>query len=1179
LWLCGLGLGGDLHRAARGAGVLWRLGTFDESSREFNTGSDPATGRRTINYLDPASDPVFQVGTSHPAVDWRAFHPGTANGRAGHRAHTYRIRFSLPAEPRGRFSIRFGLLAYAPRLPRLEVTLNGQTGWYYLRPTLTYTAGDPNVFYLPHYAKAEVIAQLPAGLLRRGDNELRLTAVDEPGDRDDSQPSGFSGPGSSGILYDAIELRREDDGHGTPGEPGVGLAVEPVVEPTIFFRRRADATLVEVVRVYCKLEGAVREGRVSLQTGQGRASAGFTSARAFGEQLVELNVPEFRGRQEAELEIVVDGIRRQRQVSLTPARQWTICVVPHEHLDVGYTDPVGKVAELHSRTLDQALGMIQRQPDFRFTVDGFWVVEQFLAGRAKPRRDEFLRQVRAGSLFVPAHYGCSFTGFQTAETMIRTLYPSYRFAAEQGSAFDHAFNTDVPSYSWSQVSVLAGAGLKYFLGASDAYRGPFLLHGRLHQQSPHWWEGPDGSRILTWYARHYHQVSSLFGMPPGLAAGQDALPRFLQSYDHPGYRANTVLLYGTQVENVALFEEQAQLAARWNQAWVFPKLRYTGFAEALDQIVREAGPQLPVVRGDGGPYWEDGLGANAKATAVGRETQRRAASAEKFAVAAAQVNPVVRIDEGKWQQLWRDLLLLEEHTWHADHSVSDPGSLLAVRLGQWKDTRATEAKAAVDHVLERALAAIADAVPAPVGSVLVFNPLNWARDGWVELDVGRGLAPVDLVTGRAAPNQVIGSSRSYQRLRMRAAGVPGLGYKTFALRPRAAPETDAEMEAEAGTDVLDNEYYRVTLDPESGGVSSVVDKELGRELVERSSGFRLNQYVYVTGADALPNRLVQYSTVAPEPELKLHPARQGRLVRVARTPLGQVAWLEANSVFTPRIATEIMLPAGQKRIEFINHVSKQHVLTKEGVYFAFPFAMPQPRFGYDTANGVVDPSRDLLPGAGREWFIVHHWVAAHGDGVSVALIPKDAPLVTLGDIARGRWPETFGARSSTIFSYVMNNYTPEGYQAGQGGEMTFRYVVTSGRALTAETLNRMGWEETVPLETSEIKANDRATAAPRPLPLAQAAFLSVEPAAVVCSAWKPAEDGDGTIVRLLETAGAAQQVRMWLPSGSIRAAWRCDVVERNQQPLTLTAAGPELRFELGRYQIATLRLVMTTAAD
>ena len=182
--------------------------------------------------------------------------------------------------------------------------------------------------------------------------------------------------------------------------------------------------------------------------------------------------------------------------------------------------------------------------------------------------------------------------------------------------------------------------------------------------------------------------------------------------------------------------------------------------------------------------------------------------------------------------------------------------------------------------------------------------------------------------------------------------------------------------AAAGASVLENRYYRVELDASSGAIRSIFDKELNRELVDSSSPYRFNQYVYVTGADEGPNRLIDYSTVTPVPQLTPHAATGGKIRSVVSLPFGDVAWLESSGVNTPQIESEIILPKDQKRIEIVNHVRKDKVYTKEGVYFAFPFAMQHPQFKYAIQNGYIDPAKDILPGGGREWFSVQQWVAA-----------------------------------------------------------------------------------------------------------------------------------------------------------------------------------------------------------
>jgi hypothetical protein len=633
-----------------------------------------------------------------------------------------------------------------------------------------------------------------------------------------------------------------------------------------------------------------------------------------------------------------------------------------------------------------------------------------------------------------------------------------------------------------------------------------------------------------------------------------------------------VLVYGTQWENTDLFPRQASLAEDWNKIYAYPHLEYSGFAEALDRIARPFGQAIPVVRGDGGPYWEDGIASTARSAAIEREAEQRALAAEKFSTLSSLVNPFLRPEAEALRRLWNSMVLYDEHTWGADRSVSNPKSEEAVNQLAVKEGFAREAKRQVEYVLQRGLAALADSVYDPEGTLLVFNPLSWRRSGMVEMDLDKERELVDLTSNRIIPYEILATGQSYHHIRFLATDVPSLGYKAFALKETKSVPTTALADPE-GT--LENAYYRVVLDAGSGAVKSILDKELDKELVNTSSPYRFDQYLYVTGADQTPNRLVEYSSGWPVPELSIHSAGGGRLLSVTNQPFGQVARLESSGINTPRIETEVILFSGGKKIELINRVHKTEVYTKEGVYFAFPLAMQHPQFRYEIQNGFVDPSRDQLPGAGKEWFSVQHWVAAEQGGVTAALVPVDAPLISLGDIARGTWPLKFSPRPGTIFSYVMNNYYFTNYAAGQGGEFTFRYVLTSGKNLQPAYLSRLGREEMSPLEVDQITSQDKAINFARPLDSARLSFLQVRQPDVVLETWKMAEDGDGTILRFLEVGGKESTVEVETPLFEVKSAWMCDALERKQRPLSVSRHGFE--FTVKPFQIVTVRLEAAAA--
>jgi hypothetical protein len=587
----------------------------------------------------------------------------------------------------------------------------------------------------------------------------------------------------------------------------------------------------------------------------------------------------------------------------------------------------------------------------------------------------------------------------------------------------------------------------------------------------------------------------------------------------------------------------------------------------MQYIGEQLGDSIPVIRADGGPYWEDGLTTDASTTALARSNEQRALTAEKFSTVSSLVNPLIRPDPEALSSLWDNLRMFDEHTWTAARSWSDPEHAETRRQSVVKDSRASNAQLLLEQVLDRAMASIADYIQRPSGTLVVFNPLNWRRSNLVEVDIDKGIELADLASNAIVPYQELYTGEGFRHVRFLARDVPAVGYKCYGLQPAKA---EPESPAQSTSTTLESPYYRVILDPETGGVRSILDKELNRELVDSSSPFRFDQYVYVTGADKPRNLALEYKPTLPKPQLEPHGAGGGRLISVLKTAFGTVAKMESTAVNTPRIQTEVILFDGQKKIEFIHRVNKTKVYTKEAVYFAFPFAMEHPEFRYEIQNGFVNPARDIMKGGNLEWFSVQHWVAVDQDNVSAALVPVDGHLVTLGDIVRGAWPKEFGSRKGTIFSYLMSNYWETNWPAGQGGDYTFRYAVTSGRNWSPGALSRLGWEEMAPIEINEITPQDKAVTPPRPLAANESSFLQVDQPNVVLVTWKRAEDEQGTILRFVEVNGEASTVKVEVPILNLQSGWLCNAMEKNQQPLAVS--GHNFQFPIKPFEIVTIRV-------
>ena len=130
---------------------------------------------------------------------------------------------------------------------------------------------------------------------------------------------------------------------------------------------------------------------------------------------------------------------------------------------------------------------------------------------------------------------------------------------------------------------------------------------------------------------------------------------------------------------------------------------------------------------------------------------------------------------------------------------------------------------------EEALGALQPFLPRDsVSTIAVFNTLDWQRSGLVEVFIDHEILPpnkafriVDPATGEAIPAQPLASRSEGAWWALWASDVPPLGYKSY--RVEVGDEERAALPA-SESHVLENKFFRLTADPSTGGLVSIVDK-------------------------------------------------------------------------------------------------------------------------------------------------------------------------------------------------------------------------------------------------------------------------------------------------------------------------------------------------------------------
>jgi len=905
--------------------------------------------------------------------------------------------------------------------------------------------------------------------------------------------------------------------------------------------------------------------------GEGGGGGGGGGLTLAGEVWVPLSEPaDF----DVELEVGKQRVAKRR-VRLVPPRRWTVYWIASNHTDVGYTDLQERCLEIHRQNLDAALARLPGHPTFRWTAECALQVISYVQNRSPEAGEALLQAIRDGRVGWSVLFANMLTGLLDHETAARLVWPAGLLARERGLAYAAAQTTDVPGQALTFPMILAASGVRYLSSGANPERALPLLPASQAQEHHlaggpwttypqlFWWEAPDGSRVLHW--RNYHYGDGLrFGFDQSADEMARRLSEWLLTnpvFLSPDWPYDVALLYGAQWDNARMDERLVANGEEFNRRYAFPRLVSARAEDFFGELERRWGARIPVRRGDTGLYWEDGAASTAAALAQFRTAQLAARAADLLALWDERLEPHddeaaarVRQRASERRAMWHDLLLFGEHTWGADVSVSAPDARQTVAQWEYKRRFVDGAAAAASGQVADALLRLGRGTDAGRGRI-VFNAANWLRSDVAVVPgaAGKRLAYND----RELPAADLPDGSALVLFRE----VPPLGYLTLTeadgvARPTVddGPATDA---AAGGVSVA--------LDPATGAMRSLTGPD-GKERVRTTAWAGLNQLVYARGGDRTAlwtdwdRRTLSVPGDLTLAQAELVAARRERLPGIGVRLVAQ-----RRLAGFPAVTSTVTLYDDLPWVDIENRLTKTATLAKEALYVAFPFAFTRPTVELEVPLGRMTVEKDQQPGSGRDWYCHAHWVWLHEGVEGMLWSGPDTPLVTLNDVFRGAWRRQIDP-DGTLLAYAMNNYWHTNYAARQGGDFTQRFRLSLLAPGDPAEPVRRGWSACDPLYVSGPFTN----AGRGPLIGRDSALFLADKGTLVVSA-KPAEDGEGVIVKLLDVVGAARQVGIWPAAYGFQQARRVDLVERNGDAIPL---GSDHRAAVGlkAWGVAAVRL-------
>lgn len=751
-----------------------------------------------------------------------------------------------------------------------------------------------------------------------------------------------------------------------------------------------------------------------------------------------------------------------------------------------------------------------------YNATAFIELEAFLELRPE-RRAELVRRIREGRLCVSPFLCNSLWGFQSVEGVLRTFYPARRFEREHGVPSRVAEHTELPSLPWGLASLLEGCGIRWlsvpFYDYDSTFRG--LKNPPLFRL-----EGPDGSEVRVlldaWASlkASYAQGGQLLKYPK--RAAREWLPHYAGL--GATYPLHTIFASGTHSDIHPGSGKQARGFAdgiiAYNAAGTNPlKLVNGTLAQFCDEVdtAEVQTPFLPKLRGCFGHSWELWPVSLARTAAALRENERAFLAAESLVALASQVKPdlaaLTRADRTQAEWCWA---MLSDHAWNGTDLKNKRHNAQLRR--DWADRLA--------QLSQRLTGQSWDALglKADPDSLTVFNPLSFTNDLVVTCDAPGETSGV-LDNGQPVPAQVL-TQPGPRQITFVARGLPAFGFREY--RFAKSPPSPVNPAFVCGTNTVDGPFYRLRADPENGGLSSLVHKASGQELLVGSTGRSLGQTVFFDGRE---HRL---SDLACRTQCD---ALSARLHLTGR--IGEL-----------RVTNLITLYAALDRVDFEMTLEKPSTTNQQRLLHFFPLGEGTRDLRLETTAAVLRPSPqpagDLLPGADARRFAVQGFVDYSPPGrVGATLVPHDAFMLRLD-------------QGALAFEAMGNDQNWKEVLQDQDGVTHFRFRYSlRAHPPGYDNAAALAWSRSVTVPLTAVAGRLPRTWLDRP-------HLELDPARGLVTCLKPLDTATANevLVRVWETSGAGGPLTLTAPA--YRTATETDLLERERGPLPMRTGSVRL---------------------
>jgi alpha-mannosidase len=339
------------------------------------------------------------------------------------------------------------------------------------------------------------------------------------------------------------------------------------------------------------------------------------------EQAARLDINALRASAMDKFTASLNDVRSQLKPIAEFAKRFTLSFDANAHIDAAWLWRDKETVEVCKNTFTSVLNMMDTHPDFSYTQSAAlyydWMKEKYpdvfnrIAQRVKDGRWEVV-----GGMWVEPD--CNLPSGES--WMHHLLISKEYFQKELGADVKIGWNPDSFGYNWNMPEFYQNAGIDAFitqkLGWNDTNIFPYRVF---------WWEGPDSSRILTYFPYDYvNEIEDPF-----------QLVDWMRQFDANTGFTRMMVLFGVGDHGGGPTNEMLDRIERLKHLDIYPNIEYCTAAQYLDWLKKQDPAEIPTWKDELYLEYHQGtFTTQANMKEYNRQNEALLTSAEKFSTLA-----------------------------------------------------------------------------------------------------------------------------------------------------------------------------------------------------------------------------------------------------------------------------------------------------------------------------------------------------------------------------------------------------------------------------------------------------------------------------------------------------------------------------------------------------------------